>query len=136
ASSAIAPHNFVAATIAPQCPNLPIPGPPSPHHQADGQSYQIRVFAGASRGLFPRIISEVFGLPHRTGSLMSPAAARMERARQWPSAARRALGVHVERIERAARGHEQPVALEAAEADVGAALGQADAADQLALRRE
>src|ERR1700737_593081 len=46
--------------------------------------------------------------------------------------ARRALGADVERIERLARGHEQAVALEAAEADVGAALGQLDAADELA----
>jgi hypothetical protein len=34
-----------------------------------------------------------------------------------------------------AGGHEQPVALPAAEAQLGAALRQADAADQLAVRR-
>ena len=54
------------------------------------------------------------------GSLLSP---------------RRALGVHVQRIDRLARGHEQPVALHAAEADIGAALGQRDAADRRAVGR-
>src|SRR6185295_10375628 len=43
--------------------------------------------------------------------------------------ARRALRVDVQRIERLARRHEQAVALHAPEADVGAALGQRDAAD-------
>src|SRR5207248_10856564 len=38
-----------------------------------------------------------------------------------------------ERIDRLARGHEQAVALLAAETDVGAALGQHDAADHLAV---
>src|SRR5580698_4949618 len=47
----------------------------------------------------------------------------------------RALRVHIERVDRLARGHEQPVALQPAEADVGAALGQRDAADQLAVGR-
>jgi hypothetical protein len=41
----------------------------------------------------------------------------------------------IDRVERLARGHEQPVALWAAEADVAADLRQTDAADQLALRR-
>src|SRR5450631_1786587 len=42
-------------------------------------------------------------------------------------------GVHG--VERLARGHEQAVALGAAEADVAAHLGQADPADELAVRR-
>src|SRR6266436_536183 len=49
-----------------------------------------------------------------------------------PSTAGRALRVHVERIERMARRHEQPVASDAAEAEVGAALGQRNEADRLA----
>src|SRR6185295_1001042 len=52
------------------------------------------------------------------------------------SAARRALRVHVERVDRLARGHEQAVALQAAEAEVGAALGQGDAADHDAVGGE
>jgi hypothetical protein len=40
------------------------------------------------------------------------------------SPAGHALRVHVERIDRVARRHEQPVAVAAAEADVGGALGQ------------
>src|SRR5207249_9108421 len=45
----------------------------------------------------------------------------------------RALGVDVERVQRRARGHEQAVAIRPAEAEVGAALGQVDAGDQLAV---
>src|SRR4029453_17962205 len=56
--------------------------------------------------------------------------------RLWPSAARRALRVDVERIQRLARRHEQAVAFEPAEADVGGALWQRDAADWLAVGRE
>src|SRR4051812_44484378 len=41
-----------------------------------------------------------------------------------PLSPERALGVHIQRIDRLARSHEQPVALEPAEAEVGAALGQ------------
>src|SRR3954464_10614616 len=41
----------------------------------------------------------------------------------------RALRVHIQRVDRLARGHEQAVALHAAEAEVGAAFGQGDAAD-------
>jgi hypothetical protein len=48
----------------------------------------------------------------------------------------RALRLHIERIERTAGRHEQPVALGAAEADVGADLRQADAQDRLAVGRE
>ncbi len=47
----------------------------------------------------------------------------------------RALGVHIQRVDRLARGHEQAVALQAAEAEVGAALGQRDAADHDAIGR-
>src|SRR5206468_8287220 len=47
------------------------------------------------------------------------------------SAARHALRVHVERIDRGAGGHEQAIAVGAAEAYVGAALGQVDAPDEL-----
>ena len=50
--------------------------------------------------------------------------------------ARRALRVHIQRVDRLARGHEQAVALQAAEAEVGAALGQRDAADHDAVGRE
>src|SRR5258708_2852009 len=39
-------------------------------------------------------------------------------------------------IERLARGHEQAVALLAAEGEIGAGLGQEDLADPLAIRRE
>src|SRR5947208_15317111 len=47
-----------------------------------------------------------------------------------------ALRVHVERIDRVARRHEQPVAVAAAEADVGGAFGQRYEADRLARRIE
>ena len=47
-----------------------------------------------------------------------------------------ALRLDVERIDGLAGGHEQAVALPAAEAEVGAALGQQDAADQSAVGRE
>src|SRR6478752_3706766 len=53
-----------------------------------------------------------------------------------PLPAERALGVDVERIQRLARRHEQAVPLEAAEADIGGALRQRDAADRLAVRVE
>src|SRR5207244_12757385 len=52
------------------------------------------------------------------------------------SAAGHPLGLDKDRIDRGARGHEQAVALPAAETDVGAALGQHDAADHLAVRGE
>ena len=51
-----------------------------------------------------------------------------------PSPRRGPLRARVHRIQRLAGGHEQAVALRAAEADVAADLGQADAPDQLALR--
>src|SRR5216683_1746934 len=51
------------------------------------------------------------------------------------SARRRALGVHIDGVERLARRHEQAVPLGTAEADVAADLRQPDATDQLAFRR-
>src|SRR5260221_7511646 len=53
-----------------------------------------------------------------------------------PSTANRALRIDVERIERLAGGHEETVSLQTAEAKIGAALGQRDAADRLPRRRE
>src|SRR5579872_4418699 len=50
------------------------------------------------------------------------------------SAADRAFGVDVDGVERLARRHEQPVSLDPAEAQIGAAFGQGDAADHLAVR--
>src|SRR5688500_19375416 len=49
------------------------------------------------------------------------------------SATRRALRVDVERIDRLARRHEQAVAATPAEGQVGAALRQLDAADEVAV---
>src|SRR5205814_7336 len=46
----------------------------------------------------------------------------------------RTLRVHIERIERMARRHEQAVPVHAAEAKIGAALGQRNLTDLLALR--
>src|SRR6516164_5714966 len=48
----------------------------------------------------------------------------------------RALGLHVERIERLAGCHEQPVALLAAETEIGTDLRKLDAQHRLALGRE
>src|SRR5262249_59912521 len=45
----------------------------------------------------------------------------------------RALRIHIERIERMACSHEQPIALAATEANIGAALRQRDKADRLAF---
>src|SRR6266702_2657828 len=59
----------------------------------------------------------------------------LARAAANASARSGALGRRIDRIERLARGHEQAVALGAAEADVAAHFGQADAAEQLAFRR-
>src|SRR6267378_8160120 len=52
------------------------------------------------------------------------------------SAANRTLRFDVERIERLPCRHEEAVALDPAETDVGAALGQHDAADHLAVGGE
>src|SRR5689334_13929363 len=49
------------------------------------------------------------------------------------SAADRAFGTHIHRVERLARGHKEPVATAPAKAQIGAALGQRDAADHLAI---
>src|SRR4029453_9325631 len=48
----------------------------------------------------------------------------------------RPLRLDVHRIERLARGHEEPVALRPSEADVRADLGELDLPDALAVRRE
>src|ERR1700730_13340112 len=45
----------------------------------------------------------------------------------------RALRVHIERGYRLARGNEQAIALQAAETEIGATLGQRDAADHDAV---
>src|SRR3954447_934257 len=45
-----------------------------------------------------------------------------------------ALRLDLQHVQRLARRHQQVIALRAAERDVGAYLGQTDAADQLALR--
>src|SRR5437764_1748385 len=52
------------------------------------------------------------------------------------SAAQDPLGLDIEGVDRLARGHEQAVALRAAETHVGAALGQQDTADHRAVGRE
>lgn len=52
------------------------------------------------------------------------------------SAARSALCIDVEGVERLAGGHEQPIALATAETNVGATLWQSDVADGSAIRRE
>src|SRR5438132_14087478 len=59
------------------------------------------------------------------------------RRRRWRNGSARccALRGGIHGIERLARGHEQAIALGAAETDVAAHLGQADPADQLAVRR-
>src|SRR5262245_66450841 len=51
------------------------------------------------------------------------------------SARRGALRCGVERVQRLAAAHEQPVALGPAERDVGAHLGQPDASEELAFGR-
>ena len=48
----------------------------------------------------------------------------------------RARRLDIDRVQRLARGHEQPVAPRAAEADVGAGLRQANHADALAVGRD
>src|SRR5674476_841256 len=51
-----------------------------------------------------------------------------------PSTIMRALRLDIDGIERLARRHEQPVSLLAAEAEVGAGLGQTNLADAVAVR--
>src|SRR5439155_23627977 len=46
------------------------------------------------------------------------------------------LGLDIERVDRLARRHEEPVALDPAEAQIGATFGQHDAADHLAVGGE
>src|SRR5215471_4618821 len=61
-------------------------------------------------------------------------ARSLSRATAKASTGRGALGSDVDRVQRLAAGHEQPVALRPTEAHVAAHFGQADATDQLALR--
>jgi hypothetical protein len=65
-----------------------------------------------------------------------PEPSRGGGGRRPASAAGSALGVDVEGVHRRAPAHEQAIALKAAEAEIGAARGQVDAADKLALRVE
>ncbi len=64
---------------------------------------------------------------------------RYDRTRTWKSSPRLpaygTLGLDIERIDRLARRHEQAVALDTAETEIGAALRQHDAADHLAVGR-
>src|ERR1700733_4757401 len=53
----------------------------------------------------------------------TPAFNRVRRRIADGSAADRALRVHINRVQRMARGHEQAVSLSPAEAEIGAALG-------------
>ncbi len=81
-----------------------------------------------------------FGV-HRSEFLVRRSAFGVRRSRSenlepgTPGQAKKAppLRVDVDRVERLARGHEEAVALRAAEADVAAHLRQADAPDQLAV---
>src|SRR5581483_9705951 len=47
-----------------------------------------------------------------------------------------ALGIGEQRVNRSARGHQQTIAMQAAEAKIGAAFGEIDAADPLAIAVE
>src|SRR5208283_4053381 len=49
------------------------------------------------------------------------------------SAGRGALGLHLQHVQRLARAHEEVVALRPAEGEVGAHLGEADAADEFSV---
>src|SRR5882724_1582815 len=66
------------------------------------------------------------------GPVGPSSAAQADRA-SATSARRGPLRADIERVERLARRHEQPVPLGPAEGDVAAHFGQADAADQLAV---
>jgi len=66
---------------------------------------------------------------HKNGDGGSRPQGRCDR--RTASTARYALRIDVERIHRGARRHEEAVAVQAAEADVGTALGQIDAPDEL-----
>src|ERR1700676_4244783 len=67
--------------------------------------------------------------------LVTPTPPSLYRAMAGGSARSCALRGGIHGVEGLARGHEQAVALGAAEADVAAHLGQADPADELAIRR-
>src|SRR5438093_1062072 len=90
-----------------------------------------------------------YNAPYRWPTICRPGNADLRHTspafrRAWiPAASRRpcsaadgALSLDVERIDRLALSHEEAVALDAAETDVGAALGQHDAADHLAVGGE
>src|SRR5262245_59263168 len=70
-----------------------------------------------------------------TGQVLHPERTGMQDPTRRDLARGRALGSGVERVEGLAGGHEETIALGPAEADVAADLGDADAADELALRR-
>src|SRR5260221_14532627 len=74
--------------------------------------------------------SDIMG---RTGTLPGPARspARLERAAISASRVLRTARIHVERIERVTRGHEQAVALAPPENEVGAAPRQRHETDRL-----
>ena len=68
----------------------------------------------------------------RASPLQAPSARGLT-DRLWfdpNSAGTRALCCRIDRVDRLARGHKQPVALRTAEADIAADLRQADAADE------
>src|SRR5205085_9820562 len=80
---------------------------------------------------------------HHAEPPIAPTAAPASRPRRVtlrPSVARSAadsaFGVDVHGVERLARRHEEAVALDPAEAQIGAALRQQDASDHRAIRRE
>src|SRR5258706_14668962 len=77
-----------------------------------------------------------FGYAHSGGPSAPNATPTASTLARTSLTTRHALRVDVERVHRGARRHEQAVAVEAAEADVGAALRQVDAADQLRLAVE
>src|SRR5215467_9350417 len=85
--------------------------------------------AGGCRALGPQIIASLI-LASRRGACtlfpMQPCCGL--------SAPRNALGVHVKRVQRVARGHEQTISVDAAEGEIGAALRQRNVADGLAIR--
>src|ERR1700722_19770260 len=66
------------------------------------------------------------------GSQDPPCFSCRRRLTRLGSARGGTLGVDEDRVDRLARGHEQPIALGSAEADVGAHFGQTNPPDQLA----
>src|SRR5438132_12339777 len=80
--------------------------------------------------------------PLMKGSPSKPPRPRKRRVERGRGAGRgadlsaeRALRVDIERVDRLARRHKQPVALHAAETEIGATLRQRDAADHDAVGR-